>query len=212
MKLSDLMKMSPMDIGLLVVFIIYIIFPISTPGFLAHQINTPIGLVAIFGVAVALFAYSSPVIAVIFVFVAYELIRRSSVSRKYTGAIPTTLPHFYDDEYSPSLVGGKPEVSGYPIKDPKPNGTGVRIPQAVVDNLPQKTRMMSTRVPHELPESTQKRDMELALMNPALEISLEEEIVSEYAPLGTSQPIAYHDSEYKPMVEKVDGAMPYNLY
>jgi len=71
--------MSPLEIALLVLFIIYIIFPIQTPSFLAGSINTPISLVVIFIVTLYLFFYTHPVIGVIYIFVAYELLRRSSL-------------------------------------------------------------------------------------------------------------------------------------
>jgi len=71
--------MSPLEIALLVLFIIYIIFPIQTPSFLADSIHTPLSLVVIFIVTLYLFFYTHPVIGVIYIFVAYELLRRSSL-------------------------------------------------------------------------------------------------------------------------------------
>lgn len=207
MKLAELMKMSPLDIGLLVVFIIYIIFPIGTPEFLAHFVSTPLGLVALFIVSISLFAYTNPVIAVVFVYVAYEMIRRSGASRKYDGVPMIRLSK--DDEYEPSRIGGSPEVQRRPIKHPRPSGSGVRIPDAVVGTLPEKTKLMSTRLPHELPESGQQRNMDLDNMNPPRQVTLEEEIVGQFAPIGVSSPVSYHDSDFKPMVEKVAGASVY---
>jgi len=72
--------MSPLEMALLVLFIIYIIFPIQTPGFLAASINTPLSLVVLFIVTLYLFFYTHPVIGIIYIFVAYELLRRSSLT------------------------------------------------------------------------------------------------------------------------------------
>jgi uncharacterized membrane protein (DUF485 family) len=66
------------EIALLVVFVVYIVLPIQTPNFLAGSIDSPLGMLTIFIVTVYLFFNTNPIVAVIYVFVAYELIRRSS--------------------------------------------------------------------------------------------------------------------------------------
>jgi len=81
MKFSEFTRsMSPLEIALLVLFIIYIIFPVQTPSFLAASINTPLSLVVIFIITLYLFFYTHPVIGIIYIFVAYELLRRSSLT------------------------------------------------------------------------------------------------------------------------------------
>lgn len=82
MKLGDFTKkLTPLEISTLVIFVLYIIFPFRTPGFLGGVINTPLGLVAIFIVTLYLFFYTNPILGVVYIFVAYELIRRSSLVR-----------------------------------------------------------------------------------------------------------------------------------
>jgi len=71
---------STIELSLLVVFIIYIILPIHTPQFLSGAIDNPISLVIMFGIAVYLFIYSNPVLPILYIFVAYELLRRTSKS------------------------------------------------------------------------------------------------------------------------------------
>jgi hypothetical protein len=80
MKLSDFTKnLTPLEISALVVFAIYIIFPFRTPSILAGTINTPLGLIVILIVTLYLFFYTNPILGVVYIFVAYELIRRSSL-------------------------------------------------------------------------------------------------------------------------------------
>lgn len=80
MKISEFTrKMNPLEMAVLVLFIIYIIFPIQTPTFLASSINTPLSLIVIFIVTLYLFFYTHPAIGIIYIFVAYELLRRSSL-------------------------------------------------------------------------------------------------------------------------------------
>lgn len=83
MKLSDFTKaLSPLEIAALVIFVIYIIFPFNSPAFLSGTINTPIGLIVLLVVTLYLFFYTNPILGVVYIFVAYELIRRCSLVRR----------------------------------------------------------------------------------------------------------------------------------
>ena len=80
MKLSDFTKsFTPLEITVLVIFAIYIIFPFRTPGFMANMINTPIGLFGVLLITLYLFFYTNPILGVVYIFVAYELLRRSAL-------------------------------------------------------------------------------------------------------------------------------------
>ena len=62
----------------MVLFIIYLVFPVNTPAFLAPMVDSSLGMVTIFAMVLFLFIYSHPLLAILYVFVAYELIRRST--------------------------------------------------------------------------------------------------------------------------------------
>jgi predicted membrane protein len=86
MKLSDFTKsFSPLEITTLVIFAIYIIFPFRTPGFMANVINTPLGLFAVLLITLYLFFYTNPILGVVYIFVAYELLRRSALVKSRGG-------------------------------------------------------------------------------------------------------------------------------
>lgn len=86
MKLSDFTKsFTPLEITTLVFFVIYIIFPFRTPRFMANIINTPIGLFGVLLTTLYLFFYTNPILGVIFIFVGYELLRRSSLIQSGSG-------------------------------------------------------------------------------------------------------------------------------
>ena len=78
LNLKSFQKMSAPEFVLLGVFIVYILFPISTPIEIAPLIDSPVGYVGIFVITLLLFVYTSPILGVLYIFVAYELIRRSS--------------------------------------------------------------------------------------------------------------------------------------
>ena len=80
MKLSDFTKtLTTLEIAALVIFAIYIIFPFKTPAFIAGMVNTPIGLISVVIVTIYLFFYTNPILGVVYIFVAYELLRRSAL-------------------------------------------------------------------------------------------------------------------------------------
>lgn len=86
MKLSDFTKsFTPLEIATLVIFVIYVIFPFRTPSFMANVINTPIGLFGVLLITLYLFFYANPILGVIFIFVGYELLRRSSLIQSQGG-------------------------------------------------------------------------------------------------------------------------------
>ena len=76
---------------LLVVLILYIVLNIQTPPTLAHLIDNIYGNIAVILCAFYLLANSNPIVGVIALFAAYELIKRSSHSTGTT-AIQKFLP------------------------------------------------------------------------------------------------------------------------
>ena len=93
MKVADFTKsFSQLEIVALVVFILYIVFPFRTPAFLAQGINSPIGLLGVFLIAIYLFFYTKPLLGVVYIFVAYELLRRSAETVKRAPRIVKHTP------------------------------------------------------------------------------------------------------------------------
>jgi hypothetical protein len=81
MKLSlpaSLKSFSIYEMVWLFVFIIYIVFPIEAPFEIAQYLDSALGMAVIFCITVYLFLYTNPVLGILFVFVAYEMLRRSS--------------------------------------------------------------------------------------------------------------------------------------
>jgi hypothetical protein len=79
MEIKNILKsLKKLDYILIIIFVLYIIFPVETPDFLIGIVDSSLGILAIFVIAVGLFYYINPIVAVVYIFVAYELIRRSS--------------------------------------------------------------------------------------------------------------------------------------
>ena len=78
MKFDFLKSISPLEIILFIVFVVYILFPIKTPNVLIPFINSSFGLALILIATLYLFFYTTPILAILAILVAYELIRRSN--------------------------------------------------------------------------------------------------------------------------------------
>ena len=81
----DLKSISPLEILLFVLFVVYIVFSIPTPFFLIPLLDSPLGLVFVIITTLYLFLYTTPILGILSIFVAYEMLRRSS---KLTGTTP----------------------------------------------------------------------------------------------------------------------------
>ena len=79
MKLETFIKnISILEMILFFIFIIYLVFPVQTPDNIAPFIDSSIGLLVLFFLTMYLFLYTQPILGIVFLFVAYELIRRST--------------------------------------------------------------------------------------------------------------------------------------
>ena len=100
MKFTDTIKsFSPLELILIIVFILYIILPVQTPFFIAPYINSPLGILSIFVVTVFLFLYTNPILAILYILVGYELLRRSSE----TGIFNTSILNNYPSTKNPRV-------------------------------------------------------------------------------------------------------------
>jgi len=91
MNLKSLLKKITLpEILVLAVFVLYLVFPVSTPSDLAPYIESPLGMLVIFAIAIGLFVYTNPCLGVLFLFVAYTLLRRSTVVKNTTHYVQHT--------------------------------------------------------------------------------------------------------------------------
>ena len=78
---SGLFKKEQMSqLLLIILFIIYLIMGYKTPEPIANIVDTLIGKIIIFIIVIMLFMHANPILAVISLFVAFDLLRRSSES------------------------------------------------------------------------------------------------------------------------------------
>jgi predicted membrane protein len=79
MKFPSVLKnATKLEIAIFVLFLIYLIFPIQTPVWLSPFVDSPVGILLLFCITLYLFLYMNPILGIVFVFVAYEVLRRSA--------------------------------------------------------------------------------------------------------------------------------------
>jgi hypothetical protein len=87
---SFLKNMTQLEMAVAALMIVYVLLPIEVPSVVCGIVDGPVGMVAVFAVAVYLFFNANPLLAVLFLLAGYELLRRCSsatgtqVIMKYT--------------------------------------------------------------------------------------------------------------------------------
>lgn len=90
--LKQLMEKKNMpQLILSLLFILYLVLRQKMPNSIAEKIDNPIGKIIIIIVAIILFSCSNPILGILGFIVAYELIKRSSISTG-TAALETYYP------------------------------------------------------------------------------------------------------------------------
>jgi hypothetical protein len=121
---SWMKRMTLVEILVSVVFLLYIVLPVATPSALVPLVQSPLGLIAIFLIVLYLFLFSHPLLAILYLVVAYLLLRRSSAWRKPVTNKPPTLP-----------VIPIPENSHLPLPLPPPAPPSQTLEEDVIANM-----------------------------------------------------------------------------
>jgi len=78
MEKFNFKKITTLEIVVFVLFVIYLVFQVQTPSFLMPYISSPLGIAVVLIITLCVFFYTNPVLGILSLFVAYELIRRST--------------------------------------------------------------------------------------------------------------------------------------
>jgi hypothetical protein len=135
MQKSFQLSASPLEVILFVVFVAYLVFQPSTPPILSPFIDNLAGTIIVISIALYMFLYMHPILGVLGIFVAYELIRRTSTKTiamvQYTPEQPKkdlemkrmnppkekTLEESMVDKMAPIGNGGEIVTDFAPISD-----------------------------------------------------------------------------------------------
>ena len=98
---STYFKCSQIILGFIFTFLVMFPnqIPIHVPYSILRFIDSSLGIVTIFAISVLLFCYANPILALLFVFVAYLTIRHSSMTTPNEHNIQYTPKHHIDDSH-----------------------------------------------------------------------------------------------------------------
>ena len=71
-------SLTKMEIGMLIIFVVYLVMDIYPPELMASYLDTSLGMVGILLITLYVFINYHPILGVVFLFVAYEIVRRSA--------------------------------------------------------------------------------------------------------------------------------------
>ena len=92
--LNELLEKRNMSqLVLVILFIIYLVMGFKTPDSVASMIDSTVGKIVVALMALLLFAYSNPILGVLGIFVAYQLVRGASIKTGMAG-----LAEYYPTE------------------------------------------------------------------------------------------------------------------
>jgi hypothetical protein len=100
---------SPLEVVIFILFVFYLVFKVKTPETIANLVDTPVGIVIILAITLYLFLKTHPVLAILSIFVAYELIRRSTGYKK-TGTVSMIQYTPTQQKINTELVAMNPPV------------------------------------------------------------------------------------------------------
>lgn len=69
---------APFEIVLGISFLCFLLFPRMIPHSIANFVESTLGIITLLSISVLFFVYAHLIVSILFIFVAYELIRRSS--------------------------------------------------------------------------------------------------------------------------------------
>ena len=85
------LNVEPLEVVVFILFLLYLIMQVKTPEMLKPLINDPVGMVVIILGILYLLYYTHPILGILGIFVAYELMRRSAMKNvKHVSFAPTT--------------------------------------------------------------------------------------------------------------------------
>ena len=96
--LSFMDSLTNVETAVIVMLISYLALPIQLPDMFASMVDSAMGTIGIFILSVYLFFNANPLISVLFVFVAYEMFRRSSNATGKAAMIKYTPTQARKDE------------------------------------------------------------------------------------------------------------------
>ncbi len=144
MRLKSINEFSTFEISVVLLFVVFILFPMHPPAWL----NTTPGYFGLLVITVYLFMYKNPILGILFIFVSYEVLRRTSrygLGAELSGSLVQVTAA---NTYEPPRIQTEPSQLHY--SSPENNHPTIVTPppkESVVDNNTLEEQMINSMVP-----------------------------------------------------------------
>lgn len=194
LKITDWIEsFSYVEMVLIFVFLLFVLLPVSIPRPVALIFDSSLGMALLFFATLFFFIGTHPLLGVLFVFVAYEILRRSSLTTLHVPLLhfPQPTQSYPVSREGMEGIGGM----GYGME-----GMGYEIDGHSIDPL--------IKEGDQPVYSQAERDAVIDSMNEPLYASLEEQVVSQYGPIdGPGPTVDYTYPSFNPVAPKVQGSL-----
>jgi hypothetical protein len=204
------------EMVIIVFLIVYLALPVQTPQWLMPFIDTPLGIAFIAGATLATFFFANPLLAVLFVFFAYTLLRRSSngsiLSRISTQSVVGTSnitdgPAKVTNEMDPILPSKKPSALRKKKSSKKKTLAADEMTYPMTYQQSTENIERVAIIERDLSEGTYTREEQSLQNDQAVitqpPISLEEEIVRTSAPIDRPMMSVNTRTQFQPVATNV---------
>lgn len=218
---------------LIFVFVLYVLLPIQPSVQMAHFFDSALGMATLFFLTLLFFVITHPVVGIIYIFVAYETLRRSSLQIQHVPIIhaPSLSAAHHGTQSSnqalqqmrSTLGHGTQPYSGIDasLSQPnllKPNQNVILDDRTFLDttttNKPFQNGIQASQ--HQAPlikeggvESSNQsdKDSKMRKLNPPAHQSLEEEQINKHGPLSSPAILSLDAPTFKPVASKMPASV-----
>lgn len=183
MKVPNIIKsFTQFEIILVVLFVFYLLLPIDMPRSLADIAVSPTSMAFYFIVTIVLFVFLHPIVGILYIFVAYEIVQRSlSVIRQNLNL--NSVPHVIKQTYTNTKAKTvRPIVASGPIAGISGGGIGGGGGASFDFKAEDQSSFAGNS------------------------FGLETELVDKLAPIGQGETTVPIESSYGPVYQSVGGA------
>jgi len=193
------------EMFMIFLFLLFVILPFQPSLAIARFFDSSLGMASLFFITLLLFVLFHPVVGIVYIFVAYEILRRSSLK---TQNIPILqMPSSSKNKLNPTQIGT--QSSNKALQQMRPT-TSHLTTNTASNTLPHNDLLKphttsplngssTIREGGVLAGNQATRDIQMAELNPTKASTLEEEQIMQFGPLTGKGNLTFDAPTFKPV-------------
>lgn len=190
------------EMFMIFIFLLFIILPFQPSNAIARFFDSSLGMASLFFITLLLFVLFHPVVGIVYIFVAYEILRRSSLQ---TLNVPILQMPSSNKNLQPTKLGTQSSNKALKkLRNNKPLLPNSNTTDTDLLKPHTSTPIMTTNNGVTLREggvlagNQATRNTQMANLNPPTANTLEEEQISQYGPLTGKNMLSFDEPTFKP--------------